>query len=643
MTGNDILLFVRCALLIACVGAVSIFCMGAALRRGEGAAGAAVRILVTLIAPATALAFIGLFFWPIALGASLLAAAWQGAGASAPLWGRLREVWNATSLVSRVALFAVGVACVYRAGAALSMPPTDGDSLLYHLPMTAALVQDHGMWFTRALLYPGAAELSEAIGGAGAANVNGVVVFELVEILSLGLVGFGWARRAGASIDGAAATAVVAIALPLVIDQMFTAQNDIFACTTIAAACALWRNAPRLAALSIGLAFGAKVTAFVLVPAIAVVMIAFEGWPFSFGDIGWAVALAAPWYVRNLVLTGSPLYTVASLGWSSTLAANFAHTWRLMLSALRTYGGLTVVAGTIALAFLPMRARNSFERALPWLAVAAFVSWIALPDSAESVPGTLDQITQGWSLRYALLLPFVLATALPIVLDRLTRVPVAALAALAAATSAIVRSANLTASNEPAGFVYGVPLISALIVIMIGFFAGTSLEARRQSAVTAGALALALIIVSVTMVAGALSIRKFWSASYLQWSPRIPASTVVIDKHVESHSRVAVVGMRAFPLVGPAFERETFENVIIEGPEAWLARLRKSNVSILVAAGESGAPDQPGFLQPLPVETRISQSAGVCKLATHGYVRVYGLDLSVCSRSDPTLRPTQHR
>ena len=643
MTGYDIVLFVRCTLLIACVGVVSIFCLAAALRRGEGAAGASVRILVTLVVPATALAFIGLFYWPIAVGASLLAAAWQGARAAALLKDRLLEVWSATSLVSKVALLAVGVACAFRAGGALSMPPIDGDSMLYHLPMSAALIQDHSMWFTRALLYPAAAELSNAIGGAATGNVNGTVVFELVEILALALVGFGWARRAGASMDGAAAAAVVAIALPLVIDQMFTAQNDIFVCTTVAAACVLWRKAPRLAVISIGLAFAAKVTAFVLVPAIAVVMIVFEGWPFSIGDIGWAAALAAPWYVRNWALTGSPLYTVASLGWSSTLAANFSHTWRFMLSALRTFGGLTAVAGAIALAFFITPGRNSFARALPWLAAAAFVSWIVLPDSAESVPGTLDQIIQGWSLRYALLLPFVLATALPIILDRLTLLPLAVLVALVAATSAIVRSANLTASNEPAGFVYGVPLLVAMVVIIIGFLAGTSLKSRRRSTPTAGALAIALVIVSVTMLVGALSIRQFWNASYLQWSPRIPASTVGLDKHVLSHSQVAVVGMRSFPLVGPAFERETWENVIIEAPEAWLARLRKSNISILVAAGESGAPDQPGFLQPLPVEKRISQSVGVCKLATHGYVRVYGLDSSVCSRTNPNLRPAQHR
>jgi len=149
---------------------------------------------------------------------------------------------------------------------------------------------------------------------------------------------------------------------------------------------------------------------------------------------------------------------------------------------------------------------------------------------------------------------------------------------------------------------------------------------------------------SFTIVAGTRSVTLLWNAVYLQWSPRIPTSSVGLDKHILSSSKIAVVGMRSFPLVGPTFARRTYDNIIIESPAAWLADLRRSGVPILAAAGESGAPDQPGFLQPLPVEVwisnDISRDRALCAISTYGYVRIYGLSLGACA---DTLRPAQHR
>lgn len=631
-------------MLIVCAAAVCVLCAAAAVRRAEGAAGAGARILGTLVVPAIGLAFIGIFHWPLSLAISIVAAGWQGAGSTRHLCARISLGWKAASLVSKVGVAALAVACAFRAGAALSTPPTDGDSLLYHLPMTAAFAQDHTMWFTRALLYPGSSELAAAIGASAIGSVSGIAVIEFVQILVLALVGFGWARRAGSSIDGATAAGVVAVAMPLVIDQMFTSQNDIFVCVTIASACVLWRLSPRLAAMSLGLASAAKVTSFALIPAVAIVMIIFEGWPFSMGDVVLAIAVAAPWHIRTWVLTGSPVYTIASLGWSSTIAANLGQSWRFVLTALRTYGGLSAVGGVAALAYLVFRqGQNTFARALPWLAITSFVAWIVLPDSAESVRGTLDQIRQGWSLRYVMLLPFILATALPIVLDRVKLVPVSAFIALVAATSAVVRSANLTASNEPRGFTYAVPLLIAGMLVVIALIARVALRARVRSTIARVAAVAAIAIASLTVGAGVKSVAQLWNAAYLQWNTRIPTSSVGLDKAILSSSKVAVVGMRSFPLVGPALERRTYDNVIVESPAAWLTDLRRNGVPILAAAGESGATDQPGFLQPLPVETWISEDMsrdrGVCRISTHGYVRVYGLSVDTCAR---VLRPAKN-
>jgi len=622
---------VRNAALAASIGAVGALCASASVRRGEGGAGAGVRLIATLLAPATALAFVGLFWWPLSLGVSVIAAFWQGRGSLHLLIDRVREIWATLSLVSKVALFTLVVGVTFRSGGALSIPPADGDSLLYHLPMTAALLQDHSMWFTRASLYAGATELGEAVGAATTGNVNGIVAFELIQLVALGLVAFGWARRAGARLDGAAATAIVAGSFPMVTDQMFTSQNDIFVCTMLAAGCTLWRQAPRLAAVAFGLLFAAKVTAFLLVPAVAAVMLAFEGWPFAASDLAVGAALAAPWYARTWILSGSPLYTVSSLGYSSTIAANLNRSWPFILTALRNFGGLAAILGLPALlAFQLGKNRPPFTRTMPWLALAVFAVWIFLPNSAESVPGALDQIRNGWSIRYAMFLPLLLAMALPIVLDNVTSLPLAAFIALVASASAVVRSANVTASLQALGFVYALPIALTAACAL--------LACSRRPAIRVTGAVCALAIWSLTATAGAQSIQRLWDPTYLQWSHRIPENDVILAPLVRNSAQVAVLGMRSFPLVGPYFARRTYEDIVVRPRSTWLDQLRQSTVPVLVASGESGSPVERDFMRTLQQEVDIARAPGVCLLATYSTARIYGLDPHNCIRTSGAKR-----
>jgi hypothetical protein len=618
-------LFVRNLLLATGVGVVAVFCVGAAFRRGEGAAGAAVRLVVTLLAPATALAFTGIFVWPIAATASVAVAVLQGIGSVNRLLDRVRTMFRAFSPVTITALFAFASLLALRCASAMSTTPYEGDSLLYHLPMTAALLQDHSMWFTRASLYPGAAELGEALGSATTGTVNGVAVIEASEILVLFLAAFGWARQAGASREGATAAAIVAGTLPIVVDQMFTSQNDIFVCAMLASACALWRAQPRLAALALGIALATKVTAFLLVPAVMLVMVALEGWPFSLADVGWGLALALPWYLRTTILTGGPVYSIESLDWHSTIAGNFAKSWYWTLTALRNFGGLPAIAGIVALIFV-VRKRNRppFARATPWLAAVAYVAWALMPHGAESVPGSLDQIRSGWSIRHAMLLPFALATSLPIALDRIPRVPLAGVVALAVAVSGFVRAGNAIATQDPLAFVYTLSVAAVAICLIL------ALVARRPTIALAW-LSCAVVIWSAASTSGAMSMHRLWASRYLQWHMWIPASSVLTDPVLVRSSRVAVIGMRPFPLVGSTFSRRTYERIVRESPRTWLTQLRRDRVQVMVAASEAKSPDAPDFLKPLPEEAAIAAEPRVCLLRTYGYVRVYGLEASVCN------------
>ena len=624
------ILFGRQLLLAVWAAWTFTLCAGASVRAKEGASGIAVRMLATVILPATALAFVGLFYWPLALFASAVAAWWQGVGSLGYLCDRMHEVWHELSIVTKTAVSICAVVVAIRA-VTLAVPPTDGDSLLYHLPMTAALAQDHTMWFTRALVYPAASEIADALSVATAGTVNAIALISLLEVVALAFVAFAWGRRAGASVDGAAAAAAVALCLPMVVDQMMTAQNDILVCTLIAAACVLWRPHPRVAAIALGLLLATKLSAFIAIPVIGIVMIAAEGWPFGICDVAVAVVIALPWYVRTWVLSGSPVYTIASLGWDSTIAANWHASAGFVVHALRIYGGVASVAGAIAVIVLALwRSANRFARTLLGLALAGFIVWVILPNSAESVAGTLDQIRQGWSLRYALFLPFVLATAVPVALGRIRALPLAGFAGLIAAASAVVRAANLTASEEALGLRFTLPVLLVFAISITTVIRARcepdQIDARARIAGLA-----AIVAWSVTMTAGSISMQQLWIPTYLQWSNRIPPTTMLVESRLQNNEPLAVMGMRSFPFVGPDLQRRTYEDIIDQPPGAWVESLRWQHVGVLVASGESGSPDEPGFLKALPAELQIASLPGVCRLKTDLYARLYGLTPTECA------------
>ena len=246
--------------------------------------------------------------------------------------------------------------------------------------------------------------------------------------------------------------------------------------------------------------------------------------------------------------------------------------------------------------------------------------------------GTLDQIRPGWSLRYALLLPFILAAAVPIVLDRVRNFPLAAFVALIAAASAVVRSANLTAGASPLGFPFCVPLLIAfgLLIVAVLWPVAEADSARRRPATTILAFASIAIWVGVASV-GSISVQRLWIPQYLQWSRLIPPTTILVDPTLWGDSPVAVIGMRSLPLIGPQFQRRVYDDIIVGPIDAWLAYLHRNRVELMVAAGKTGSPDQPGFLQPLPAEIGIAHLSGVCLLSSHGYVHLYGLSPEQCT------------
>ncbi len=211
------------------------------------------------------------------------------------------------------------------------------DSLWYHMPFSADMVQSHsltGMWHLETVFtnwfYPQNSELLHAVGIA------------LTERDTLTLfLNFGWlgvaflaawcvGRPYGRGQLGVVAVAILLECHTLVVREPGAAKNDLMAAALLLAAIAilveLWSRRSRLdpgwalaaAGLAVGLAAGTKVTVLAMAAALSVVVLVLAPAGRRWAAAGWwflpALLGGGFWYLRNLVVAGSPLPAVESIG-----------------------------------------------------------------------------------------------------------------------------------------------------------------------------------------------------------------------------------------------------------------------------------------------------------------------------------------
>ncbi|HUN28666.1 MAG TPA: hypothetical protein VMV65_02585, partial [Alphaproteobacteria bacterium] len=112
--------------------------------------------------------------------------------------------------------------------APLARPPTDGDSLLYHVPNALAWVQDHTLWTSRApyWYYPGGSELLAA-GFIGAAGRFTVSIAGAAALMLITARLYERARSAEATPFAAGSLALAFAFMPLAAFQGGSLQNDL--------------------------------------------------------------------------------------------------------------------------------------------------------------------------------------------------------------------------------------------------------------------------------------------------------------------------------------------------------------------------------------------------------------------------------
>lgn len=269
----------------------------------------------------------------LALGWALAVAVWRRTAAPAGV-ARVGEPWDALGIVAAVV---VAIPLVLAAIAALA-PPTGKDALIYHLALPKGYLaagrfaadpesipayfaqgaEMHGVW---AML------LGRLVSDRVAEAAFGAIAFATYPLLLAGV--YGWARSLGLGRSRALMAAALVAAVPTAYMEAGSGYVELalalHVVLAVEAAARWWTTGSRLAlaylAVFLGYALAVKLLAvFVLLPLGLIVLLRARqvdadpaGRPGAellrgAAALAAAVVLAAPWYVRTWVRTGSPLF-----------------------------------------------------------------------------------------------------------------------------------------------------------------------------------------------------------------------------------------------------------------------------------------------------------------------------------------------
>ncbi len=219
-----------------------------------------------------------------------------------------------------VLVIVVAATVAYEAFIVVATPPTNWDSLVYHLPRAAQWLQHGSLGYVDAAptarinTFPPNGEIEILYTFALAHGDWLAAAPQLLAELILLVTIFGTARGLGFARSSAAFAALLFPTFSVVALESVSTQNDLVVASFIAAAAMyVIRREPRgqaLAGLALGLALGTKFTAiFALFPLalLAIVVLRRRALTLALWSLGAFAAFGAFGYVENLLETGTPL------------------------------------------------------------------------------------------------------------------------------------------------------------------------------------------------------------------------------------------------------------------------------------------------------------------------------------------------
>jgi hypothetical protein len=240
-------------------------------------------------------------------------------------------------------------------------PPTAKDTLQYHIALPKAYVTAGALVevpYNIASFFPAGAEMTglsamlvgRALGLRVGEAAFGATLFVFLPLLLT--VVYGWARQQGLDRGWSMLAAALVATVPTVAEEASSAYVDValalYLALAIEAAGRWWAGRDQAAlvhvALALGFALAVKVLAafaFLLIVLLVLLRVRTAGRAAAVVvpmlALGAAASIAAPWYVRTWVLTGSPVFPFfaglwkgAAVGWDeerSVMFQVFSATW----------------------------------------------------------------------------------------------------------------------------------------------------------------------------------------------------------------------------------------------------------------------------------------------------------------------------
>jgi len=329
--------------------------------------------------------------------------------------------------------------------ASLLRPPYGGDSLGYHLPRVIDWLQGHSLviqsspcWFM-----PGNGELISLwliIPFHNDLFVN----LQNFPFLFLALFSiYGLCRKIGIDKKGASYGAILLFSAPIVMAQLGTADNDIgiLALFLVSLNYILCYQKYKkislvlLFSISLGLLLGIKYNAiyYVLIALLIYLLTSKFKIKFIYKDLSilllGILIFGGYWYIRNYLLVQNPFAPAQielfgkelfqghwRFAWLKSTSViyhgNYLETSKLFLKALLNWGGvvgflslpiIVATSGTVVHKTFHKGGSRRNEIALLCLAsLSTLYIFLITPLVVENVTGTLNQITEGWSVRFGM-------------------------------------------------------------------------------------------------------------------------------------------------------------------------------------------------------------------------------------------------
>jgi hypothetical protein len=227
--------------------------------------------------------------WPLlaglAVGALTAGCAWHAAGRPVLWAGGATRSFAELSRDPVVAILLVGLSLelAYALSFTLAIPQSDWDALIYHLPRAAAWVQAGGIGWIPGTVdprlngFPPHAEIGTAATMLLGGSDRYVGLVQLLALPTTVVAVYGIGRRLGLGLREAAFGALVFATFTVVALQATSALNDLVLTAPVACATCLALGRTRgelaLSGVAVGLAFGVKLTALLVVPLAAVVVL----------------------------------------------------------------------------------------------------------------------------------------------------------------------------------------------------------------------------------------------------------------------------------------------------------------------------------------------------------------------------------